>query len=632
MSADLSPISIDLTRERPFRLGKLEVNPATGELLWKDGREVLQPRVMQVLVTLAARRGEVVSRDELIAACWGGRAVGEDAINRCIADLRRRAARSGAFHLETFPRVGYRLSDGAGVQAAKAQWFRLPRAVAASVLLLLIGALAIGFWSLRAPRQALPSPRVQVMPLHVENAGPEAQAFAEEFGAEITGVLNESGVQTTLASSDKPAPGTDLDLRGIVSREGGVTRVRVFLEDSRERVTLWSRLFEQTGDLGELRQRVAVAAAETIYIALEPRLQKGLKLDPEVLALHIKGSGLVTQPQPLREGEARRAFEQVIARAPNYANGHGVLAVVLANDSARMAPAERAAVQARAQREAAAAIAIDPFAAGAAYDALQKIRRQQAPTDLVAPEDMVLEGLRRAPEFPFLSMRECRVLMEAGRAAEALRYCQRALALRPLAGPVGHSYALALHVAGEEVLAQQAIERAARLNPEHRLTRLVRFQMAAFSGPPDQARALLHDPQRRPQFFEAQAIAAMDRFLDARTSRRGPDVEMAMQDLRSALASRRLDLASAVMAAAALGRVDDAFAMMAGPAFESAVAAGGATFLMDPSTAPLRRDSRFWALADRAGLVRYWTLRGKWPDFCPGASDLNGCKSAVSQR
>ncbi|MCW5761336.1 MAG: winged helix-turn-helix domain-containing protein, partial [Phenylobacterium sp.] len=103
MSADPGPISVELAHEPPFRLGALEVRPATGELVWPEGRDVLQPRVMQVLVALAARRGQVVSREALTRACWGGRAVGDDALNRCVAELRRRAGATQAFRLETFP-------------------------------------------------------------------------------------------------------------------------------------------------------------------------------------------------------------------------------------------------------------------------------------------------------------------------------------------------------------------------------------------------------------------------------------------------------------------------------------------------------------------------------------------------
>ena len=69
----------------------MRVRPATREVAADGAPEALEPRVMQVLVALARRRGEVVSRDELILSCWGGRAVGDDAINRCIARIRRLA-------------------------------------------------------------------------------------------------------------------------------------------------------------------------------------------------------------------------------------------------------------------------------------------------------------------------------------------------------------------------------------------------------------------------------------------------------------------------------------------------------------------------------------------------------------
>src|SRR3990170_1957445 len=74
------PWPIDLAHIQPFRIGDVEVRPATREVLGGDRREVLEPRVMQVLVTLAGARGEILSRDDLIDACWSGRAVTDDAI------------------------------------------------------------------------------------------------------------------------------------------------------------------------------------------------------------------------------------------------------------------------------------------------------------------------------------------------------------------------------------------------------------------------------------------------------------------------------------------------------------------------------------------------------------------------
>lgn len=66
---------------------------------------------MQVLIVLAEAAGAVVSRDELIQRCWDGRAVSEDAINRCIGQLRRlaKSCDEPCFAIECIPRVGYRL-------------------------------------------------------------------------------------------------------------------------------------------------------------------------------------------------------------------------------------------------------------------------------------------------------------------------------------------------------------------------------------------------------------------------------------------------------------------------------------------------------------------------------------------
>src|SRR5690606_1961406 len=101
---------VDLAREADFSLGPMHVRPASREVVIRGQVQVLQPRVMQVLVTLARRPGMVVSRDDLVESCWGGLSVSEDAITRCIAALRRLSGQDDpAFSIETVARVGYRL-------------------------------------------------------------------------------------------------------------------------------------------------------------------------------------------------------------------------------------------------------------------------------------------------------------------------------------------------------------------------------------------------------------------------------------------------------------------------------------------------------------------------------------------
>src|ERR1700742_2798327 len=112
---------IDLAQVEDFDLGASRVSPSTREVLRDGKREMLEPRVMRVLVALFQADSRVVSRDELIVRCWEGRIVGEDAINRAIGRLRRlsEADSYASFGIETVPRVGYRLVAGQAAVGAQ---------------------------------------------------------------------------------------------------------------------------------------------------------------------------------------------------------------------------------------------------------------------------------------------------------------------------------------------------------------------------------------------------------------------------------------------------------------------------------------------------------------------------------
>ncbi len=105
---------LDLAAEADFRLGDLLVRPSTCRVIGGRGEVRVEPRVMEVLITLWRANGGTVTREQLIQCCWGGRAISDDAITRVIAKVRQLA--NGAddrphFLLETLPKVGYRLTD-----------------------------------------------------------------------------------------------------------------------------------------------------------------------------------------------------------------------------------------------------------------------------------------------------------------------------------------------------------------------------------------------------------------------------------------------------------------------------------------------------------------------------------------
>lgn len=94
-----------------FEIEQWQVLPNRGLFLQGDAETHIEPLPMDVLLVLASRAGEVVSKDELVQAVWGGRPVSDEVITRCISIIRRTLgddARAPVF-VENVPRRGYRL-------------------------------------------------------------------------------------------------------------------------------------------------------------------------------------------------------------------------------------------------------------------------------------------------------------------------------------------------------------------------------------------------------------------------------------------------------------------------------------------------------------------------------------------
>ncbi|HZF94630.1 MAG TPA: winged helix-turn-helix domain-containing protein [Allosphingosinicella sp.] len=185
---------IVLARAAPFALGTLRVEPATREVTAGNFRERLEPRIMQVLVALARADGGIVTREELIEACWGGRIVGDDAINRAIGRIRRVAeGGGGSFRVETINKVGYRLlaADGAaaGAPAPASVGRRGLLAGAAAAGALVLGG---GAWWL-APRGGGAEARLSPEAASLLERGVEASRLGNaESTAQAVGFLEEA--------------------------------------------------------------------------------------------------------------------------------------------------------------------------------------------------------------------------------------------------------------------------------------------------------------------------------------------------------------------------------------------------------------------------------------------------------
>lgn len=96
---------------RQFHLRGFLIEPQTNRIV--RGAEIIQvePKIMRVLVFLAGRCGEVVTREQLLVTVWSDTVVGEEALTRSISELRRifdDDAKEPRF-IETIRKVGYRL-------------------------------------------------------------------------------------------------------------------------------------------------------------------------------------------------------------------------------------------------------------------------------------------------------------------------------------------------------------------------------------------------------------------------------------------------------------------------------------------------------------------------------------------
>ena len=105
-----------------FRLGGVyHVEPSLNSVTGPSGTARLEPKAMHVLVCLAERSGEVVTKEQLLRTVWPDTFVTDDVLTRCISELRRAFgddAKEPRF-IQTIPKSGYRLIAGLSSNAAQ---------------------------------------------------------------------------------------------------------------------------------------------------------------------------------------------------------------------------------------------------------------------------------------------------------------------------------------------------------------------------------------------------------------------------------------------------------------------------------------------------------------------------------
>jgi Tol biopolymer transport system component/DNA-binding winged helix-turn-helix (wHTH) protein len=113
--------------KQPCKIGDWQFDPTDGRLKSDVNPVKLQPRLSLLLALFIANVNEVLSREQLSEILWEDKIVNEDALSRCIAELRSALGddRKNPTFIETIPKKGYRFiySVKESNKQRKTSWF-----------------------------------------------------------------------------------------------------------------------------------------------------------------------------------------------------------------------------------------------------------------------------------------------------------------------------------------------------------------------------------------------------------------------------------------------------------------------------------------------------------------------------
>jgi TolB-like protein/DNA-binding winged helix-turn-helix (wHTH) protein len=628
---------LDTDLKQGFYLGDWEVQPLRGRVVGPSGPEHVEPRVMDVLLALASRPGEVIEREEILETVWHGRAMMDDPLNRCIRQLRRvfdDSPKDPRF-IETVPRRGYRLvaplrlpepEPGLAQQSEAAQESKPARLTArmlvvAAVLLAAIGALIIWFGGSPEPDAA----SIAVLPFEYLGDDPVQDDLGRGLAEEIRQRLASVQGLTVAGRTSSRAAANAANDAATIADELGVRHllegsIRIDGDDMRIATSLlqhngyevWSKTYEMSlTDVFAMQDEIAndiipqvvrpiVPGGESSLINTEESTQ-----NPQAYLLRVRGQ---EQLAARSEGPIRRSialFAEAVELDNDYADAYVGLATAHALlpfysdepreesfDRARSIIATGAQADESVHTKAAGIVAFMLF---------------HSEWRWIESENAFRVALRNSPNDAELLNWYSQFLASVGRADESLDYALRARDLEKLSPVVNQRLAIAYLWVNENQLAEEQFAIAAEqgmpvtAQPDAYLLVLLR------QGKLEIARLLLTGAQKLQGLDSAWVNALF----------------MAMQD-----ASHRPAAVDAVERAVANGDISDLHLfgvwVYLGETERAIDTALRLTedrirfipeFLFAAETAAVRQHPRFDEVVRAIGLDRYWEYFG-WPEMC----------------
>lgn len=471
-------------------------------LLQRGGSVVpLKPKVLETLLVLIRRRGEVLEKDELIRELWPDTFVEEGNLTQNIYELRRALGESSAAptFIETVPRRGYRFiaevketvderpareieitprterPQGAAdiiPRAAKDEAQESPappsirrsgfkrRILAVSLFSVCLLSIAAVYWQFRAARghavASQPVRSIAVLPFKA--LSPESDddllgaGMADALITRLSNVKNLTVLPTgsVLGYAGREldpraagrALGVDSVLDGKVQRGGDSIRVTVQLVRVADGASLWARQFdEKFTDVFAVQDAISEQVARALTLRLNDeergRLRKHYTEDVEAYQAYITGRYFWNKRTVEGYRKGIEQFQQAISRDPNYALAYAGLADCYLRLNERGLPPAEGGV-ARAKAAVARALEIDDSLAEA--HATLGFIKFRFDWDFPGTDREFRRAIELDPGYAMAHQWYAFYLLATDHSSEALAELRRARELDPLSLNVGSGF------------------------------------------------------------------------------------------------------------------------------------------------------------------------------------------------
>ncbi|HWA01875.1 MAG TPA: hypothetical protein VG841_16325 [Caulobacterales bacterium] len=493
------------------------------------------------------------------------------------------------------------------------------------------------------PHLAPTTPVLAVLPFDNRSRDPDTAFFSDGVSEEILYEVSRApGLKVIGATSsfafrgrEKQHAGRALSathiLDGSVRRNGARVRVSAHLSEAESGVVLWSEQYDcNLAGAFEVQDDIADQVAKALTLTLgEVRRTRSANLDAALFDEYLRARDHLKSGAPHRVAAAAHMFEDIVARADDFARAWSALAFTRL-EQARYSPEDRPELMMGARRAAERAIGIDE-SIGEAFAVLAALESEFGRWS--EREALLERALAAEPNNPLLLFRHGQTLVSVGRVAAGYAQQARAYELDPLDPMFAAFYGFNVWETRSRPEGRKILESAAERHPDNVFLWYLRLSTAALEGDMATADALRAQAATLLPGLEDSPIIVSGQMTQDMLAAPTPEAFVKLGEAFTGMAEQQpscaLDLAVAL---SILGLTQPAFALFeealdnieawrndAPDALRPHVGYETALLFIE-TTRPLRLDPAFPRLCARLGLARYWRDTGAWPDCAEDAA------------